>query len=267
MNDRKCALYRITHRQSGKDYVGISVEYKARWAEHKRASRQGGTRCPKLYNALRKHGPDAFDWKVIAWARNFEAGCKLERMARHLGLGDAYNCTDGGEGVVGLKMSEKTREILRKANTGRVHSEETKRRISDGNKGKVVSDSTKSLLSAARKGIPAKPFSPEHCAKLSSTTLGKKKRPWSAEAKAKLSLSRVGRKGTPHTNESKAKISQSKKGKRQNRKITEQQREALRVRSTGRKHSPETQAKMSAAQTLRWAKHKEALAAKNGVSR
>lgn len=116
--DRKCALYRVVHKESGKDYVGISVDYKRRWKRHWGTS----LREPITYFqlALRKHGPDAFTWNVIAWCSSFAGAQTLERMARHLGMG-YYNLTMGGEGTLGASVK---------------HTPEWNERISKSNKGK-----------------------------------------------------------------------------------------------------------------------------------
>lgn len=116
--DRKCALYRVIHKESGKDYVGISVDYKRRWKRHVATSLREPTTYFQL--ALRKYGPDAFTWNVIAWCSSFAGAQTLERMARHLGMG-YYNLTMGGEGILGCSPK---------------HTSEWNERISKSNKGK-----------------------------------------------------------------------------------------------------------------------------------
>lgn len=54
-------IYLITHRASGKRYVGQSVNIRKRWSEH----RQGDRPCRAFYNALRKHGPEAFVFEIV----------------------------------------------------------------------------------------------------------------------------------------------------------------------------------------------------------
>lgn len=54
-------IYLITHRASGKRYVGQSVSIARRWSEH----RKGCGDSRRLTNALKKHGPDAFDWEIV----------------------------------------------------------------------------------------------------------------------------------------------------------------------------------------------------------
>jgi len=117
----KCALYRVIHRETGRDYVGISVDYKRRWRVHKQRAARGDK--SHFYSALRKYGPCSFDWKVIAWTSCFKGGCQLEKLARHLGLGH-YNMTLGGEGTLGCpvnlgrKQTDETRAKLRACRAG-----------------------------------------------------------------------------------------------------------------------------------------------------
>lgn len=53
-------------------------------------------------------------------------------IGRHnFGEGPLTNLTDGGDGVIGHKHSEETKEIIRQAGLGRKHSKETKEKLSD----------------------------------------------------------------------------------------------------------------------------------------
>ncbi len=101
-----CGIYLITHRDSGKAYVGQSRNIEKRWNDHRL-----GSSCPKLNAALGKHGVGAFRFEVI------EVCCTEmlnEREAHHIrerGTMDphGYNLTAGGEGIV---PSEETRGVL-----------------------------------------------------------------------------------------------------------------------------------------------------------
>lgn len=58
-------IYIIRHRESGKAYVGRSVDIRRRWGDHRLAAERGERKYP-LYAALSKYGCEAFEWKVIA---------------------------------------------------------------------------------------------------------------------------------------------------------------------------------------------------------
>jgi len=53
-------IYVITHRATGKRYVGQSLDIARRWAEH----RKGKESTPKLAAAVRKYGPDSFTFEI-----------------------------------------------------------------------------------------------------------------------------------------------------------------------------------------------------------
>jgi hypothetical protein len=58
-------VYRVT----GPDgvYIGRSKDAKQRWADHLRLAKRGG--ALPLYVAIRKHGPEAFRFEVLACAK------------------------------------------------------------------------------------------------------------------------------------------------------------------------------------------------------
>jgi group I intron endonuclease len=126
--ERACVLYRIVHRQTGKDYVGISIDYVRRWSEHRRGK---GNR--RLCSAIKKYGVDAFDWIVVARARSFQSACVLERLAIALGWG-SYNFTAGGEGLG--NPSPEVRAALRAGRLGKKHSEASRALMSQQRKGR-----------------------------------------------------------------------------------------------------------------------------------
>ena len=60
--NKQCGIYLLTHTKSGKIYVGQSINIKRRWWSHG----AGGKRtCPKLHNAINKHGKDSFVCTIL----------------------------------------------------------------------------------------------------------------------------------------------------------------------------------------------------------
>ena len=218
--ERPCELYRITHRESGKDYVGVSVCVKNRWKSHRSHARRGVV--TPFYAALRKYGPEAFDWVVIARARNYVAACALERMARHLGLG-SYNLTMGGEGA--FDPSPETRARMRAAQRTRVLSPEAKTRMLEGaraaNTGRKASEETRAKLRAAQAN---RVLSPE------------------AEARM-LRGARKGFTGHTHTEAARAKIRDTHAGRKRSPETIARMQAAARLRWA----DPEYRAKVTAA--------------------
>ena len=114
------------------------------------------------------------------------------------------NCTWGGEGTSGHKLSEETKRKLSEANKGKKFSDETKQKMSESKKGIQRSEETKIKLSEANKG---KKFSDEIKLKMSESRKGKK---FSEEHKQKISEAHKGKtpwnKGKHHSDETKLKI-------------------------------------------------------------
>lgn len=113
--------------------------------------KQGG--CPRLDNAIRKHGADEFQHEILE--ADIPADALSEReiyWIQHFNSvsPNGYNLTHGGEGGS--------------------PSEETRHKISEANKGRLPSEATLRKLSASLKG---KPKSAEHRRKLSEANLGK----------------------------------------------------------------------------------------------
>lgn len=87
-------IYVVTHRKTGKRYVGQSVSIATRWGNH--LSGQGNS--PKLAAALRKHGPDAFAFEIVELCARQELD---DREAFYIWGFDClspkgYNLTSGG---------------------------------------------------------------------------------------------------------------------------------------------------------------------------
>jgi len=122
---------------------------------------------------------------------------------KDLGTGILHNRTNGGDGVSGAIVSEKTKKKISESQKGKTHSEETKRKIgeahknpseetrrkmSESRKGHDVSEETRKKISVANKG---KTHSEEHIRKLSEVHKG---HIVSEETKRKISEANKGRK-------------------------------------------------------------------------
>ena len=65
MTAKISGLYSVTNKLNGEFYIGSSNDTTSRWVGHKSYAKKGSTKCPKFYNALRKYGPDNFEFKVL----------------------------------------------------------------------------------------------------------------------------------------------------------------------------------------------------------
>jgi group I intron endonuclease len=101
-------VYIVTHTASGRSYVGLTTQAPGRrWYKHKLTSRS-----PKypFQKALAKYGIDSFTWRVV-WDGP-EARVKLvEQQLIRAGFGH-FNCTVGGDGLLGKKHTEETKRKM-----------------------------------------------------------------------------------------------------------------------------------------------------------
>jgi predicted GIY-YIG superfamily endonuclease len=171
----KACLYRVVHKVSSHDYVGVSTQPEKRWAFHKRWASAG--KGKGFADALRKHGPEAFTWKIIAWASCFQGALALEKMARHLGLG-YYNLTAGGDGRT---LTDEHKEKLRLAHVGIPLPTETRQKIATAHAGGTKSHKGKSWTEKRRAA---------ELTKRKETGRSTKGKPWSAARRAAWLASR-----------------------------------------------------------------------------
>jgi hypothetical protein len=126
-------------------------------------------------------------------------------------------------------ISSEQREQIRARMTGRKASDATRQKLSKLHKGKRKSEATRARMSVAQKG---RIISPETRAKISIALTG---RPMDLERLRKMNAK-------AHTSSAKEKRSKSMLGNTNN---------------LGKLATPETRAKMSSSQTLRWARLKQ----------
>lgn len=93
-------VYKITHRESGKIYIGASCQtLEARWRNHISQSRSGvNLPAGSLQHAIAEHGPDAFDRVVLEKHKSAETAARRERelIVEHNSLApNGFNLDDG----------------------------------------------------------------------------------------------------------------------------------------------------------------------------
>lgn len=128
------------HRRLDTDevfYVGIGKSVKR--AHHKRG------RNTHWKNIVNKVG---YSVEIVCTCEDWNEACQIEQYLikfygrRDLGLGSLVNMTDGGEGVLGITVSDETKSLMSKAKKGKpsnfkgsVMTEDHKRKISESKKG------------------------------------------------------------------------------------------------------------------------------------
>jgi group I intron endonuclease len=217
-------IYCFYNPATGKSYIGMTTNEPQRHFAHYRKFLQGA-RTSKLYNSMRKHGWDAFEYRILAvkpegasdqWLVNAER-LAIVMYGSHR---NGYNMTPGGEespmkdpevakksGLAnrGRRMPDDLREKLRKRNTGRRATPEQRQRMSLARKGKKQSPEHAAKRGLAirgpKNGMYGKDFSEEHRQKISAGLKGAANgmhgRTHSEEARRKMSARRRGRKLSP----------------------------------------------------------------------
>lgn len=106
-------IYKATS-PSGKVYIGMTTaSLEKRKKEHIRFATRYETPFSK---AILKYGIENISWEIIDTAETLDQLKEKEKfyIQKFDSFNNGYNCTLGGEGVFGLKMSKKTRNVIAK---------------------------------------------------------------------------------------------------------------------------------------------------------
>lgn len=141
-------VYKITNKQNGKIYIGITNQgaNTNRWYKHCSDANVGST-FP-LHNAIRKYGKENFQIEVIEIIENEDFDYLKEREIYWIKELDSYNrkigynLTLGGDGTFGRFHSEETKDKIRQKALNRHPSDITRKNMSDAQK-KVKRDYSK----------------------------------------------------------------------------------------------------------------------------
>ena len=107
----------VNVNSDGRMYVGITEKgIQTRNTGHLWSAANGSQTT--FHRAIRKHGPESFNWYVIEVWPTYEDALKAERrMIRH--LKPRYNITEGGGGVKGLVHSAASKAKMSAAKKGK----------------------------------------------------------------------------------------------------------------------------------------------------
>ena len=142
-------IYKITS-PTGKIYIGKTIDIKTRTSKYKNTNCKNQKR---LYSSLKKYGWLNHTFEIIEEA-------PLENLSKreiyYIEYFNSFlkglNCTKGGDGNNGRKITEKTREKMKKSASGRKQSKETIEKRVLKLKGKKRTQEFKNRLSEIKKG-------------------------------------------------------------------------------------------------------------------
>lgn len=244
-------IYAIRNLINGKIYVGQTTRgVQCRWRAHIKGLGSDRT-YPGLKGALKKYGVENFSVEVIDTAASYEELDSKE--CAWIGTLDSmvpngYNLKEGGKHA---PHSAESRERNRQAQLGKKHTHEAKAKMSAVGKGRVKSPEHLAKISAALQG--RRP-SDAAMARSREVCTGRK---MSDAFKENQRLKHLGKKDSDATREKKRqalmgrKLSEESLEKMRRTKNTPEALGAAAVKSSGRKHSAETKAKIGAASRAR----------------
>lgn len=194
MADSFC-VYLHVNKINGKKYCGItSQKPENRW----RNSGKGYSDNPHFSSAISKYGWDAFEHIILYDGITREEACMIEReyiSAHQLTSPEfGYNATLGGDGTLGYKHTEETKNKMSRSRIGHMVTDETKEKISHANSGENNGMFGRTPWNL---GIP--------CAESTKEKVSKSRTGKTAEENHPMF-------GKLHTEESKRKMSESHKG-------------------------------------------------------
>lgn len=152
VDEKKWYVYCHTNKTNNKKYFGItSQEPHERWRQGR-----GYKTSIVFWRAIQKYGWDGFVHEIIdsGLTENMAKKKEVELISlyktncnKYQNPSYGYNLTDGGDGVSGIKpwnyglpISDRQREIIRRAHLGKPLSKEHRKKLSDVKKGKTPSN-------------------------------------------------------------------------------------------------------------------------------
>lgn len=160
-------IYKITS-PTGKIYIGQTIDIKTRKCKYQNANCKNQTR---LYNSIKKYGWENHSFEIL---EEIKIENLSEKEIYYIKYFDSFkkglNCTIGGEGNSGRKLTKETREKMKKSAIGKKQSKETIEKRVAKLKGKKRSQEFKQRLSIIKKG---RKLSEETKEKLRLINLGK----------------------------------------------------------------------------------------------
>lgn len=171
----KFVVYKITHINSGKAYIGIATNYKRRMKEH--FNNNYNKEHSYLHRAIQKHNKNNFQCEIICYCNSWDELCQKE--IEYIKIfktkkPNGYNLTDGGEGILGFNHSEKSLKKMSLTKQGKSLTEEHKEKIRLSGTGRKNSSETLKKMSLVKQGKKRKPFSDEWLHNLSLSKSGEK---------------------------------------------------------------------------------------------
>ena len=105
-------IYEAYNTKNGKSYIGLTTtSLEKRKSQHLRSAKTGSNM--HFHKAIRKHGPEVFEWSVVFVCSSLERMYELERLTISLyEVWQIYNKSAGGEHpAFGMRHTKKTKAL------------------------------------------------------------------------------------------------------------------------------------------------------------
>ena len=126
-------------------YVGkdSNIDKERRNKEHYQSSKYNNQQI----NRILQNNPNRYTYQVLAWNVTDQDTLNALEISYICNLKPKFNFTAGGDGMIGYKHSNESKQKMSDSHKGKKLSNEHKQKISNGNRGKKVSEETKKKLS------------------------------------------------------------------------------------------------------------------------
>lgn len=188
-------IYAIRHRESGRAYIGSTVNHDKRLKEHRRLLRLGKHHSPLLQNCWNKYGEDAFEFLILETVEDRIFLLAREQFTLWRNADRSLNCAPACGTPKGVKRSAETRAKLAAITKARGNPE----KAWAGNRGRVMSEEERARRSKAQK--------------LAIADGRRKARDWSEEARQRHGEALRGRKMPPVSDQTRINISKALVGR------------------------------------------------------
>ncbi len=125
------AVYEIRNANTGKRYIGSSINVKRREKYHFYQLKRGDHGCKKLQASWNKHGKEAFSFRVVGWANTHSEMVELEQFLidENDSVQHGYNVNPVAAHIGGLPKTAEHRRKIGEGRRGKTHTEEAKAKM------------------------------------------------------------------------------------------------------------------------------------------
>jgi group I intron endonuclease len=162
-------IYQITHKDTGRIYIGQSTNLKKRVTSYK-SSGGSGNGNSVIKRAIKKHGWGSFDYKILVYCegKDYLNDLEIKCIKAYDCLApNGFNIEIGGGNA---PISEHVKEAVANANRKRVLTDAQRKKLSDAHKTRwagMSKETKQQYRDAAGIRYLGKKLSPEHCLNIS----------------------------------------------------------------------------------------------------